>query len=109
MPSFYQWRRKLADRSASTETRAADSTRVAADSTDAAAESTRALAAFAPVRLVSSASVSVSWPGGTRFEIPRGDQPTLQGAIETLARIDAEWAARSQTGGARSRTGGASC
>jgi hypothetical protein len=69
VPSFYQWRKKLAGPPAA---------------------SGAGRAAFAAVRLVGAASVAVSLPGGTRLEIPLGDPRTLTLVIETLVRADAQ-------------------
>lgn len=89
VPSFYQWRKKLAARET---TGSGDPTPLGSGS-------------FAAVRLVGSASVAAWLPGGTRLEIPLGDPRTLTLVIETLVRADAE-----QTVAPRAeRTGGASC
>ena len=89
VPSFYQWRKKLAARET---TASGDPTSLGSGS-------------FAAVRLVGSASVAAWLPGGTRLEIPLGDPRTLTLVIETLVRADAE-----QTLAPRAeRTGGASC
>ena len=68
VPSYYQWRKKLAARSAA---------------------SPGVAAAFAPVRLVGAATVAAWLPGGTRLEIPLGDTRVMQLAIEALVRADA--------------------
>lgn len=68
-PSFYQWRRRLA------EERGVGS-----------GES----GGFATVRVVGSASVSALLPGGTRVEIPTADEQALRATLEALARVDAE-------------------
>ena len=85
VPSFYQWRKKLAAR----ETTASD------DSASFGSGS------FAAVRLVGSASVAAWLPGGTRLEIPLGDPQSLTLVIETLVRADAEQtlASRAEHGG----------
>lgn len=69
VPSFYQWRRKLAARPP---------------------QSSVDPVSFAPVRLVGGASVAVWLPGGTRLEIPLSDARALQLAIEMLVRADSE-------------------
>lgn len=69
VPSFYQWRKKLAARHPQA-------------SVDPAP--------FAAVRLVGGASVAAWLPGGTRLEIPLSDARALQLAIETLLRADSE-------------------
>lgn len=66
-PSFYQWRKRLAQQSRSTEE----------------------APGFRPVRLVSSASVAVELPGGTQLSVPTSDPEALRLVIETLARVDA--------------------
>jgi hypothetical protein len=94
VPSFYQWRKKLADDSARHN------------------DWPRAMEAFAPVRLVETASVAAWLPGGTRIEIPIGDSQALQLALQTLARADAEGAAALDTqpaSGVAGRRGGAAC
>lgn len=79
VPSFYQWRKKVAE----------DSARPTEDS---ARQGDRPcmVEAFAPVRLVGTASVAAWLPGGTRIEIPLGDSQALQLALQTLVRMDAE-------------------
>lgn len=94
VPSFYQWRKKLAE--------------------DSARQSDwpRAVEAFAPVRLVGTASVAAWLPGGTRIEIPIGDSQALQLALHTLVRADAECSAvigTQRTGGVVVRRGGGAC
>jgi hypothetical protein len=83
LPSFYQWRKKLAAGSAGRN------------------ESVRGVEAFAPVRLVGTASVIAWLPGGTRVEIPLGDPRVMQLVLETLARTDAEhaWEPRAERAG----------
>ena len=92
IPSYYQWRKKLAARSL------ADTSRSAAGA--AAAES------CARVRLVGAANVAAWLPGGTRLEIPLGDARAMQLAIEALVRADAS---HSLTSLAVARAGGATC
>ena len=69
VPSFYQWRKKLAARQ-----------------TPARVDR----GSFAHVRLVGGASVAAWLPGGTRLEIPLSDVRALQLAIQTLVRADSE-------------------
>lgn len=69
LPSFYQWRKKLAG---------------------SPATSGDGRASFAAVRLVGAASVAAWLPGGTRLEIPLGDPQSLALVLETLVRADAE-------------------
>lgn len=74
VPSFYAWRKRLQGKPPAANAKAGDT----------------APASFRPVRLVSSAPVTVRLPGGTRFELPAADPQLLQLAIETLAREDAQ-------------------
>lgn len=67
-PSFYQWRKRLAQRPR----RAEDA------------------AGFRPVRLVGSAAVAVQLPGGTQLHIPTSERRALRLVIDTLARADAQ-------------------
>lgn len=67
-PSFYQWRRRLAERSGAGEK----------------------AAGFTPVRLVGSTGVAVQLAGGTRLCVPTSDLEALRLVIDTLARVDAE-------------------
>ena len=66
-PSFYQWRKRLAERPRPTEE----------------------AAGFRPVRLVSSAAVAVQLPGGTQLHIPTSERRALRLVIDRLARADA--------------------
>jgi transposase-like protein len=67
-PSFYQWRKRLAQRPAAAEE----------------------AAGFRPVRLVGSAGVAVQLPGGTQLQVPTSDRRALRLVIDTLARVDAQ-------------------
>ena len=67
-PSFYQWRKRLAQRPRPTDE----------------------AAGFRPVRLVSSATVAVQLPGGTQLHVPTSERRALRLVIETLARADAQ-------------------
>jgi transposase-like protein len=73
-PSFYQWRKRLAQRSSQGKGKAAEAT-----------------ARFTPVRLVAATSVAVELPGGTRLHVPT-DPETLRLVIDTLACADARHA-----------------
>ena len=104
VPSYYQWRKKLAAGSPAGIARSAAGA--------AAAES------FARVRLVGAANLAAWLPGGTRLEIPLGDARAMQLAIEALVRADASHTlASSHTLGsshslpssAVARAGGATC
>lgn len=94
VPSFYQWRKKLASQSASRSSRSAFRS---------AAGDERG--AFAAVRLVGAASLIARLPGGTRLEIPVGDPRALTLVIEALMRADGERAGRTDA----ERAGGAAC
>lgn len=94
VPSFYQWRKKVLDDSARQK------------------DWPRAVEAFAPVRLVGTASVAAWLPGGTRIEIPIGDSQALQLALQTLVRADAECVTNlhaPRASGVAGRRGGAAC
>jgi transposase-like protein len=67
-PSFYQWRKRLAQRP-----------RPAEEAGD-----------FRPVRLVNPASVAVQLPGGTQLHVPTSDRRALRLVIDTVARADAQ-------------------
>lgn len=93
-PSFYQWRRRLAnDR---------------ADSASGASGDAATSRSFAPVRLIVGASVAAWLPGGTSLEIPLGDAEAARFVLETIVRADAERAASERPAGPR-RQGGAAC
>ena len=68
VPSFYQWRKRLARRARPAE---------------------EALG-FRPVRLVGSAGVAVQLAGGTQLQVPTSDRRALRLVIDTLARADAQ-------------------
>jgi hypothetical protein len=68
VPSFYQWRKRLAQRS-----------RPAEEATG-----------FRPVRLVNPAGVAVQLPGGTQLQVPTSDRRALRLVIDTVARADAQ-------------------
>jgi hypothetical protein len=70
-PSFYLWRKRLADAGPPRPT-------------------TESPAGFRPVRLMPTAGVSVQLPGGTQLLVPSGDVQSLRAAIEVIARVDAE-------------------
>lgn len=67
-PSFYQWRKRLAQR-------------------PCLAEETTG---FTPVRLVAATSVVVHLPGGTQLHVPTSDPQALRLVIDTLVRADAQ-------------------
>ncbi len=66
-PSFYQWRKRLAQRARPAEEEAR----------------------FRPVRLVASAGIAVHLPGGTQLHVPTSDRQALRLVLNTLARADA--------------------
>ncbi len=67
--TFYQWRKKLAQRKH--------------------AQAAPDPSAFAKVTLVATADVRVSLPGGTQLHVPTGDPHTLQVVLRTIAQHDA--------------------
>jgi transposase-like protein len=73
-PSFYQWRKRLAERPRSAEE----------------------AVSFRPVRLAGTngtlvaAAIAVQLPGGTQLHIPTSERRALRLVIETLARVDAQ-------------------
>jgi hypothetical protein len=118
-PSFYQWRKKLAEdqKRSQAEDAGVDSAR---DATGAGvgvpAPAAEAPAGFMPVRIVdavrsvgavgagfSDAGVAVRLPGGTQLQLPTADAQALSLMLETLARIDAQRAAYERA------AGGAAC
>jgi hypothetical protein len=80
-PSFYQWRKRLAQRPRPA----------------AGRNGTLVAAGFRPVRLVSSGGVAVQLPGGTQLHVPTSERRVLRLVIDRLARADAQ------------RTGGGPC
>jgi hypothetical protein len=70
-PSFYLWRKRLAE--------------VPAERQIAAPP-----AGFRPVRIVPAAGVSVQLPGGSQLLVPGGDAECLRVVVETIARVDAQ-------------------
>lgn len=88
--SFYQWRRKLA----------AGAAKQANERSKECRRETPSPATFAPVRLIGGASVTAHLPGGTRLEIPLGDEAAARAAIEMLMEADAQRAVSKAQGGA---------
>jgi transposase-like protein len=70
-PSFYLWRRRLAE-------------------TSPRRPAARSSADFRPVRIVPAAGVSVQLPGGTQLLVPLSDAEGLRVALETIAGVDAQ-------------------
>jgi hypothetical protein len=66
VPSYYQWRRKLAD---------------AISELDAGEQP----ATFIPVQVASSAEVQVSFPNGARLTLPAQDHELVRMSIESIA------------------------
>jgi len=64
VPSFYQWRKRLA-----------------------VAPATSDVPTFVPVRLTPSAVVEIHLPNGARICVPLGDAEILRVAIETAGRL----------------------
>jgi hypothetical protein len=89
--SFYQWRRKL---------KAAGAARQVNERSKECRRETPSPATFAPVRLIGGASVTAHLPGGTRLEIPLGDEAAARAAIEMLMEADAQHALSKAQGGA---------
>jgi len=79
-PSFYQWRKRLAEPTQPRKGNAAELSH-----------------GFTPVRLVTTTGVAVHLPGGTQLHVPTSDPQTLRLVIDRLARADAR------------RAGGGSC
>jgi len=69
-PSFYLWRRRLAQ-------------------PPVPAGAPVELRDFAPIRLTTAASVSVELPGGTALHVPTSDREALRVVIAALVRADA--------------------
>ena len=89
VPSFYQWRKKLAARSVAATARSSAGIARSSAGIARAAAGAEAAESFARVRLVGAATVAAWLPGGTRLEIPLGDTRVMQLAIEALVRADA--------------------
>jgi hypothetical protein len=68
LPSFYQWRKRLAGQPV---------------------RPAQGAAGFRPVHLVGATGVSVQLPGGTQFCVPTSDRQALRLVIDRLARADA--------------------
>lgn len=71
-PSFYSWRKRLAQSAGSAEPAPA------------------ATGGFRPVRLLPAADVTVQLPGGTQLVVPLSDSESLRSVIDVVARVDAE-------------------
>ncbi len=66
VPSYYQWRRKLADATSEVDAR-------------------REPATFIPVHLASSADLQVTFPNGARLTLPALDHELVRMSIESIA------------------------
>jgi transposase len=71
-PSFYLWKKRLAQPAASKPSNG------------------EVPSGFRPVRLLPTAGVSVQLPGGTQLVVPTSDAESLRLVIDLLARADAE-------------------
>jgi hypothetical protein len=71
-PSFYLWRKRLAQ---------------PPDRPEAVTEPP---AGFRPVRLLPAAGLMVQLPGGTQLVVPMSDPESLRSVIEAVARVDAQ-------------------
>ena len=71
-PSFYLWRKRLAQSAGSTE------------------PAPQAAAGFRPVRLLPTVDLTVQLPGGTQLLVPMSDAESLRSVIDVVARVDAE-------------------
>jgi len=76
-PSFYQWRKKLADSSSNGRTRRSP-----------------AGASFVPVQVATASELQVSFPNGVRLTVPVSDAELVRISIDTIAQ------ARTRQGGA---------
>ena len=81
--SFYQWRKKLAEREQPDETVGAHK---------ASVQKASSPAGFAAVRVIGSVGIDVRLPGGTQLHVPTSDPDSLRLVIHTLAGVDAEHA-----------------
>ena len=67
-PSFYQWRRKLAD-----------------SSSGSPARRSPARASFVPVQVAPATELHVNFPNGARLTLPTSDQELVRMSIKTIA------------------------
>jgi hypothetical protein len=68
-PSFYHWRRKLAE-----------------SSSNGPARPSLSRASFVPVQVSAEANLQVSFPNGARLTFPASDHELIRVSIETIAR-----------------------
>ena len=68
-PSFYQWRRKLAD-----------------SSSNGAARRAPARASFVPVQVATATGRQVNFPNGAQLTLPAADPELVKMSIETIAQ-----------------------
>ncbi len=73
MPSFYQWRKRLA-----------------------VSLPKNGMPAFVPVRVTQAAAVEIHLPNGARVCVPPGDVASLRLAIETVGRLESDIAGEVQ-------------
>lgn len=79
VPSFYQWRRRLAESSIRPRT--------------APAAAPREPAAFQPVLLAGAGVVTIAWPSGVRMELPAHQTSLVQAVVAELAQSESRRAA----------------
>jgi hypothetical protein len=77
VPTFYQWKRKLASQSAKPESRRTSQSSSAGNGTQA----------FVPVRIEGAALVQMELPNGTHVRVPAGDLAAIGAAIAAAGRL----------------------
>jgi hypothetical protein len=77
VPSFYHWRRKIADSERSS-SGAAEGKQIAQQ---------RPLQAFVPVRITQATTIEMRLSNGVRFLLPAGDEILLAAAITAAGRL----------------------
>jgi hypothetical protein len=78
VPSFYHWRRKIAD-----------SPQRSGTSGSKEIAQRRPLQAFVPVRITQSATIQMRLPNGVEFSLPASDEVLLTAAITAAGRLRA--------------------
>jgi hypothetical protein len=76
VPTFSQWKRRLAAEAAGAGRRQAQRPRAV-----------HRVAAFVPVRIEAAAAVEIELPNGTRVRVPAGDLEAIQAAIAAAGRL----------------------
>lgn len=98
-PSFYLWRKRLAQappakqaegRPSAKRTGIKPSAKSAGGKSLSQRAGVKASPGFRPVRLLPAAGVSVQLPGGMRMVVPVSDPQALRLVIDALARVDAD-------------------